>query len=101
MFGGLKAPNIEGLKSEDSRVCETGVDGEAIEAGDPRLLRLLNPAGEVKLCSDVDPKLLESGEWSSMSSMSSISSSSPSECLAWPLNMSWDPGCLPLLLPMG
>ena len=59
MFGGLKAPNIEGLKSEDSRVCETGVDGEAIEAGDPRLLRLLNPAGEVKLCSDVDPKLLK------------------------------------------
>ena len=59
IFGGLKAPNIEGLKSEDSRVCETGVDGEAIEAGDPRLLRLLNPAGEVKLCSDVDPKLLK------------------------------------------
>ena len=39
-----------------------GVEGEAMEAGDPRLLRLLNPAGEVKLCSDVDPKLLESGE---------------------------------------
>ena len=53
-----------------------------MEAGEPRLFRLLNPAGEVKLCSDVDPKLLESGEWSSMSSMSSISSSSPSECLA-------------------
>lgn len=52
-----------------------------MEAGEPRLLRLLNPAGEVKLCSDVDPRLLESGDWSSRSS-SSRSSSSPSEVVA-------------------
>ena len=65
-----------------SKVC--GVEGEAAESDDPRLLRLLNPdvdprlesgewsmaddpkllnsASEVKLCSNVDPKLVESGE---------------------------------------
>ena len=42
-----------------SKVC--GLEGEAVEADDPRLLKLLNPAGEVNLCSDVDPRL-ESGE---------------------------------------
>ncbi len=35
-----------------------GVDGEATDpAGDPMLGRLLNPAGEVRLCSDVDSTL--------------------------------------------
>ena len=62
ILGGLKAPypiTDAPLKKspEASKVC--GVEGEAIEAGDPRLLRLLNPAGEVKLCSDVDPRLLQ------------------------------------------
>ena len=78
IFGGLKAPNPSLKSPEDSKVCETGVDGEAIEAGDPMLFRLLTSAGEIKLCSDVDSKLLESGDWSS-SSILSISSSSPSE----------------------
>ena len=77
--GGLNAPKTEGRKRSawltTASNCE-GVDGEAMEAGDPRLLRLLNPAGEVKLCSEVDPRLRESGEWSSSSSSSS---SSPSE----------------------
>ena len=59
IFGGLKAPNPSLKSPEDSKVCKAGIDGEGIEAGDPRLFRLLNPAGEVKLCSDVDPKLLE------------------------------------------
>ena len=35
-----------------------GVDGEATDpAGDPMLGRLLNPAGDVRLCSDVDSTL--------------------------------------------
>ena len=62
MLGGLKAPypmEVLKISPEDSIVCEIGVDGEAMEAGEPRLLRLLNPAGEVKLCSDVDPRLLK------------------------------------------
>lgn len=78
MVGGLKAPNTEGLKRSAWLTAASnpeGVEGEAMEAGDPRLFKLLNPAGLVKLCSEVDPKLLESG----LSSSSSSRSSSPSD----------------------
>ena len=76
--GGLKAPKTEGRKRSAWLTAASnpdGVEGEAIEAGDPKLFRLLNPAGLVKLCSEVEPRLRESG----LSSSSSSRSSSPSE----------------------
>ena len=52
-------PRLEsGERSMLSMVC--GVDIEAIEESDDP--RLLNSDGEVKLCSNVDPRLVESGE---------------------------------------
>ena len=77
----MKAPKTEGLKRSAWLTAASnpdGVEGEAIEAGDPKLFKLLKPAGLVKLCSEVDPiGLLESG----LSSSSSSRSSSTSETL--------------------
>ena len=36
---------------------ELGSDGDAIDAGDPKLGKLPKPAGDVTLCSEFDSKL--------------------------------------------